>query len=141
VLAALALALAAIPPSRRQPERDRHSSGANEPMAGAAVVVEELRQETRTGTDGAYRFERLAAGEYHVSVRADKHGVPRDVDHQTPNRRACGLARALRLRSGGSSKDPRCSTPSRPQAVALTPRMSIGRKSQDGPVERRPCAS
>jgi iron complex outermembrane recepter protein len=52
-------------------------AGNGEPMAGAAVVIEELRRETRTDATGAYRFEGLAAGEYHVSVRADGYSSRR----------------------------------------------------------------
>ncbi len=48
-----------------------------DPMAGAAVVVEELRRETRTAADGTYRFDGLAPGEYHVSVRAEGYSSRR----------------------------------------------------------------
>ena len=46
-------------------------------MAGAAVVVEELRRETRTAADGTYRFDGLPAGDYHVSVRAEGYSSRR----------------------------------------------------------------
>jgi iron complex outermembrane receptor protein len=52
-------------------------AGSGEPMGGAAVVLEELRREARTGEDGAYRFEGLPPGEYHVSVRADGYSSRR----------------------------------------------------------------
>ena len=52
-------------------------AGAGDAMAGAAVVVEELRREERTGPDGTYRFEGLAPGRYHVSVRADGYSSRR----------------------------------------------------------------
>jgi iron complex outermembrane recepter protein len=52
-------------------------AGIAEPMAGAAVVVEELRRETRTGDDGTYRFDGLPVGSYHVSVRADGYSSRR----------------------------------------------------------------
>lgn len=48
-----------------------------DPMTGAAVVVEELRRETRTAADGTYRFDGLAPGEYHVSVRAEGYSSRR----------------------------------------------------------------
>jgi iron complex outermembrane receptor protein len=48
-----------------------------QPLAGALVVVEELKRETRTVADGAYRFERLPVGNYHVSVRAEGYSTPR----------------------------------------------------------------
>lgn len=46
-------------------------------MSGAAVVVEELRRETRTNADGRYGFDGLAPGSYHVSVRADGYSSRR----------------------------------------------------------------
>ncbi|MEZ5419819.1 MAG: TonB-dependent receptor [Vicinamibacterales bacterium] len=46
-------------------------------MAGAAVVIEELRRETRTDADGVYRFDGIDAGDYHVSVRADGYSSRR----------------------------------------------------------------
>jgi len=52
-------------------------AGSGDAMAGAAVVIEELRRETRTDPDGTYRFEGLAPGEYHVSVRADGYSSRR----------------------------------------------------------------
>ena len=52
-------------------------AGSGDPMDGAAVVVEELRRETRTGADGTYRFEGLAPGDYHVSVRAEGYSSRR----------------------------------------------------------------
>lgn len=48
-----------------------------EPMAGAAVVIEELKREVRTGADGSYRFENLSPGTYHVSVRAEGYSTRR----------------------------------------------------------------
>ncbi len=52
-------------------------AGGTDVMAGAAVVVEELRREARTGADGTYRIEGLTPGEYHVSVRADGYSSRR----------------------------------------------------------------
>jgi iron complex outermembrane receptor protein len=52
-------------------------AGTTEPMAGAAVVLEELKREARTGADGTYRFEGLAPGAYHVSVRAEGYSSRR----------------------------------------------------------------
>ncbi len=42
-----------------------------QPLAGAVVVIDELRRETRTDASGQYRFEGLLPGEYHLGVRAD----------------------------------------------------------------------
>jgi iron complex outermembrane receptor protein len=52
-------------------------AGSGEPMGGAAVVIEELRREARTAEDGTYRFDNLAPGDYHVSVRADGYSSRR----------------------------------------------------------------
>ncbi len=52
-------------------------AGTGDPMGGAAVVIEELRRETRTETDGTYRFDQLAPGAYHVSVRAEGYSSRR----------------------------------------------------------------
>ena len=41
-----------------------------QPLAGAIVVIDELRRETHTADDGSYRFDRLPPGQYHVGVRA-----------------------------------------------------------------------
>jgi iron complex outermembrane receptor protein len=48
-----------------------------QPMAGALVVVDELRLETRTAADGTYRFEGVPAGQYHVGVRAEGYTTRR----------------------------------------------------------------
>ena len=40
-------------------------------MAGAAVIIEELRREARTDTKGDYRFDNVPPGVYHVNVRAE----------------------------------------------------------------------
>jgi iron complex outermembrane receptor protein len=48
-----------------------------EPMGGAAVVLEELKREVRTGEDGRYRFENVPPGNYHVSVRAEGYSTRR----------------------------------------------------------------
>jgi hypothetical protein len=48
-----------------------------EPMAGAAVVLEELKREVRTADDGTYRFDAVPPGNYHVSVRAEGYSTRR----------------------------------------------------------------
>jgi iron complex outermembrane receptor protein len=48
-----------------------------DPMSGAAVVLEELKREVRTGADGTYRFDNIPPGEYHVSVRAEGYSTRR----------------------------------------------------------------
>jgi iron complex outermembrane receptor protein len=46
-------------------------------MGGAAVVLEELKREVRTGEDGSYRFDNVPPGNYHVSVRAEGYSTRR----------------------------------------------------------------
>lgn len=53
-------------------------------MAGAAVVLEELRREVRTADDGAYRFENVPPGNYHISVRAEGYSTRRTEVNVTP---------------------------------------------------------
>ena len=48
-----------------------------QPMAGALVVIDELRREIRTGDDGTYRFEGVPPGNYHVGVRAEGYTTRR----------------------------------------------------------------
>ena len=43
----------------------------NQPMAGALVVIDELRREVTAGADGSFVFTNVPPGEYHVGVRAD----------------------------------------------------------------------
>lgn len=52
-------------------------AGGADPLSGAAVVMEELRREVRTGADGTYRFDNLTPGDYHVSVRAEGYSSRR----------------------------------------------------------------
>ena len=46
-------------------------------MAGATVMIDELRRETFTGADGTYAFNDVPLGRYHVSVRAEGYSTPR----------------------------------------------------------------
>lgn len=46
-------------------------------MAGALVIIDELRREARTGDDGTYRFEGVPPGSYHVGVRAEGYTTRR----------------------------------------------------------------
>ena len=48
-----------------------------QPMAGALVVIDELSREARAGDDGAYRFESVPPGHYHVGVRAEGYSTRR----------------------------------------------------------------
>ena len=52
-------------------------SEANLPLAGALVVIDELRLETRTGEDGRYQFNNVPPGQYHVGVRAEGYSTRR----------------------------------------------------------------
>ncbi|MBY0494768.1 MAG: TonB-dependent receptor [Cyanobacteria bacterium] len=49
----------------------------NQPLSGALVVIDELRREVRAGDDGAYRFENVPPGQYHVGVRAEGYSTKR----------------------------------------------------------------
>ncbi len=46
-------------------------------MAGAVVVIEELKREVRTAEDGTYRFDNIPPGNYHVLVRAEGYSTRR----------------------------------------------------------------
>lgn len=47
------------------------------PLAGALVVLDELRRETRADEDGRYRFDDVPPGSYHVGVRAEGYTTRR----------------------------------------------------------------
>jgi iron complex outermembrane receptor protein len=49
----------------------------SQPLAGASVVIDELRRETRTAIDGSYRFDGVPSGLYHVGVRAEGYSTRR----------------------------------------------------------------
>lgn len=42
-----------------------------DPMIGAIVVIDEMKTEAQTGSDGSYRFDNVPIGVYHLIVRAD----------------------------------------------------------------------
>ncbi|MGE0042220.1 MAG: TonB-dependent receptor [Vicinamibacterales bacterium] len=62
----------------------RVTRDAGDAMAGADVVIEELKRETRTDADGVYRFENVKPGNYHVSVRAEGYSSHRTEVAVTP---------------------------------------------------------
>jgi hypothetical protein len=41
----------------------------NEAVADAAVMLDELRRETKTAADGTFTFDNVPPGTYHISVR------------------------------------------------------------------------
>ena len=47
------------------------NSLSGDPIAGATVQLDELRREAMSGADGVFRFDGIAAGTYHLSVRTD----------------------------------------------------------------------
>ena len=49
----------------------------NQPMAGALVVIDELRREVTAGADGAFVFTNVPPGQYHVGVRAEGYSTRR----------------------------------------------------------------
>ena len=52
-------------------------AGSGDALAGATVILEELRRTTRTAVDGSYRFDGLTPGVYHLSVRAEGYSSRR----------------------------------------------------------------
>ena len=48
-----------------------------DPLAGATVVIDELKREAVSGSDGAFRFDNVAPGNYHVWVRAQGYSSRR----------------------------------------------------------------
>jgi iron complex outermembrane recepter protein len=48
-----------------------------DPIAGATVVLEELRRETTSAADGAFRFDNIPPGSYHLSVRTEGYSSRR----------------------------------------------------------------
>ena len=43
------------------------------PVADAVVALEELKQETESGADGAFVFDNVPPGRYHLTVRGPAH--------------------------------------------------------------------
>jgi iron complex outermembrane recepter protein len=52
-----------------------------QPLAGALIVIDELRREVRSADDGSYRFEAVPPGNYHVGVRAEGYSTRRTEVH------------------------------------------------------------
>jgi iron complex outermembrane receptor protein len=48
-----------------------------DPLGGATVQIEELRRETESGEDGAFVFENVPPGSYHLFVRAQGYSTRR----------------------------------------------------------------
>ena len=46
------------------------NSFSGEPLAGVTVQLDELRLQTSSGSDGAFTFENVPPGTYHLSVRS-----------------------------------------------------------------------
>ena len=66
-------------------------------MAGATVMIDELRRETFTGPDGSYAFADVPVGRYHVSVRAEGYSTPRTEVTVTPQGATLDLIVSLDL--------------------------------------------
>ena len=77
VLAFAIVAATVLPALAQTALTGRVTRASGETMAGAAVVVEELRREARTDAGGTYQFVNLPQGDYHVSVRAEGYSSRR----------------------------------------------------------------
>ena len=77
LLAFAAAITTALPAEAQTALTGKVTRAGGEAMVGAAVVVEELRREARTGADGAYTIDNVPPGDYHVSVRADGYSSRR----------------------------------------------------------------
>ncbi|MCC6989089.1 MAG: TonB-dependent receptor, partial [Acidobacteria bacterium] len=75
--AVVAVLVTALPAMAQTTLSGKVTRTGGEAMAGAAVVVEELRREARTGADGTYTIDNVPPGDYHVSVRADGYSSRR----------------------------------------------------------------
>jgi iron complex outermembrane receptor protein len=51
--------------------------GPGDPLVGVVVMLEELKREVVAGGDGAYRFDNVPIGTYHVLVRAEGYSTRR----------------------------------------------------------------
>jgi iron complex outermembrane recepter protein len=81
VLVSLMLMLASVAPARAQDTATLDGKLVNslngELLAGAAVVIDEVKREVVSGPDGTFRFENLAPGTYHLWVRAQGYSSRR----------------------------------------------------------------
>jgi len=53
------------------------NSLSGDPIAGAVVVIEELRRQASSGADGSFSFSNVPPGNYHLMVRADGYSSRR----------------------------------------------------------------
>jgi iron complex outermembrane receptor protein len=81
VLASLMLILASVVPALAQESATLEGRLVNslngDLLAGATVVIDELKREVVSGADGTFRFDNLAPGRYHVWVRAQGYSSRR----------------------------------------------------------------
>ncbi len=75
LLLAIALLQATQPGTTVSGKITQTESG--QPLSGALVVIDELRLEVRAGEDGAYRFDNVPPGDYHVGIRAEGYSTRR----------------------------------------------------------------
>ena len=81
VLVSLMLILASVAPALAQETATLEGRLVNslngDLLAGATVVIDELKREVVSGPDGTFRFDNLAPGTYHVWVRAQGYSSRR----------------------------------------------------------------
>ena len=54
------------------------NSLSGDPIAGATVVIDELRRETTSNADGTFTFDNVPPGTYHITVRAQGYSSRRN---------------------------------------------------------------
>src|SRR5262245_34594546 len=53
------------------------NSLSGDPIPGATVQIDELQRQVMSGQDGAFRFENVPPGTYHLSVRSSGYSARR----------------------------------------------------------------
>ena len=118
VLVALMLILASVAPALAQESATLEGRLVNslngDLLAGATVVIDELKREVVSGPDGTFRFDNIAPGTYHVWVRAQGYSsrrteivVPAPAPCRAPGRFRPAFS-GSRVRQRRSAQPVRC---------------------------------